>query len=245
MFVVASLNHDLNLRRLERYLAVAWESGAEPVIVLSKADLAEDAAESIAEVDRIAVGVRIITASAVDGRGVGAVRSLIEPGLTVAFIGSSGVGKSTLLNVIAGEEVATVNAIREDDARGRHTTTRRQLHLLPDGGVVLDTPGMRELAAMGRGRRARAVVRRHRGARRRLPVQRLRPRRRAGLRGHGRDPRRRPQRVPVRRLAKARARGPPPRAPRRRARPRRGAAQVEGVHKSVGKHMELKYGREA
>ena len=146
VFVVASLNHDLNLRRLERYLAVAWESGAEPVVVLSKADLAEDAADSIAAVDRIAVGVRIITASAVDGRGVGAVRALIEPGMTVAFIGSSGVGKSTLLNVIAGEEVATVNAIREDDARGRHTTTRRQLHLLPDGGVVLDTPGMRELA---------------------------------------------------------------------------------------------------
>jgi len=146
VFVVASLNHDLNPRRLERYLAVAWESGAEPVVVLSKADLADDLVDSIAEVDRIAVGVRIITASAVDGRGVGAVRALIEPGLTVAFIGSSGVGKSTLLNVIAGQEVAAVSEIREDDAKGRHTTTRRQLHLLPDGGIVLDTPGMRELA---------------------------------------------------------------------------------------------------
>jgi ribosome biogenesis GTPase / thiamine phosphate phosphatase len=146
VFVVASLNQDLNLRRLERYLAVAWESGAEPVVVLSKADLADDPAGSITEVDRVAVGVRMITASAVDGRGVGALRAMIEPGATVAFIGSSGVGKSTLLNMLAGDEVAAVSEIREDDARGRHTTTRRQLHRLPEGGLVLDTPGMRELA---------------------------------------------------------------------------------------------------
>jgi ribosome biogenesis GTPase / thiamine phosphate phosphatase len=146
VFVVASLNHDLNLRRLERYLAVAWESGAEPVVVLSKADLCDDLAAMITRVGEIAVGVEILAVSAVDGRGVEAIRARIGPGTTVAFVGSSGVGKSTLLNTLAGDALAAVNEIREDDARGRHTTTRRQLHLLPDGGLVLDTPGMRELA---------------------------------------------------------------------------------------------------
>jgi ribosome biogenesis GTPase len=146
VFVVASLNQELNPRRLERYLALAWESGAEPVVVLSKADLADDLDESLAEVGRIAVGVPLIAVSAVDGRGIEAVRSRIGPGMTVAFVGSSGVGKSTLLNALAGEELAAVGDIREDDARGRHTTTRRQLHVLPGGGLVLDTPGMRELA---------------------------------------------------------------------------------------------------
>jgi len=146
VFVVASLNQDLNIRRLERYLAVAWESGAEPVVVLSKADIADDLAEAMAAIDRVSVGVQIIAASAVDGRGIGALRALIGPGATVAFIGSSGVGKSTLLNVLAGDALAAVSEVRDDDAKGRHTTTRRQLHLLPDGGLVLDTPGMRELA---------------------------------------------------------------------------------------------------
>jgi ribosome biogenesis GTPase len=146
VFVVASLNHDLNLRRLERYLAVAWESGAEPIVVLSKTDLADDVAERVAEVELVAVGVPIVTASAVDGRGLDALRARIHAGSTVAFIGSSGVGKSTLLNVLAGDELAAVREIRNDDAKGRHTTTRRQLHLLPDGGLILDTPGMRELA---------------------------------------------------------------------------------------------------
>ena len=146
VFVVASLNHDLNLRRLERYLAVAWESGAEPIVVLSKADLADDLGERVAKVELVAVGVPVLTASAVDGRGLDALRARIQAGATVAFIGSSGVGKSTLLNVLAGDELAAVREIRDDDAKGRHTTTRRQLHRLPDGGLVLDTPGMRELA---------------------------------------------------------------------------------------------------
>ena len=146
VFVVGSLNHDLNPRRLERYLAVAWESGAEPVVVLSKADLADDLDDQVAEVARVAVGVPVITTSAVDGRGVDEIRARIRSGSTVAFVGSSGVGKSTLLNTLAGDERAAVREIREDDARGRHTTTRRQLHLLPEGGLVLDTPGMRELA---------------------------------------------------------------------------------------------------
>ena len=146
VFIVISLNLDLNLRRLERYLAVAWESGAEPVVVLSKADLVDDSTPLLAEVERIAIGAAILTVSAIDGRGLDEIRARIGSGRTVAFVGSSGVGKSTLLNRLAGEVRAAVKEIREDDARGRHTTTRRQLHILPDGGLVLDTPGMRELA---------------------------------------------------------------------------------------------------
>jgi ribosome biogenesis GTPase len=148
VFVTSSLNADLNLRRLERFLAIAWESGAEPVVLLSKADLVprEEAVATLASVEATAVGVEVIAASAYDGRGLDRLRERIAPGTTVAFVGSSGVGKSTLLNRLAGADLALVREIREDDARGRHTTTRRQLHLLPDGGLVLDTPGMRELA---------------------------------------------------------------------------------------------------
>ena len=146
VFIVVSLNLDLNLRRLERYLAVAWESGAEPIVVLSKADLVDDPGPVLTEVERIAVGATILTVSAIDGRGMDDVRQRIGAGRTVAFVGSSGVGKSTLLNRLAGEDLAVVREIRADDARGRHTTTRRQLHVLSDGGLILDTPGMRELA---------------------------------------------------------------------------------------------------
>jgi ribosome biogenesis GTPase len=148
VFVVASLNADLNLRRLERYVAAAWESGAEPVVLLSKADLGGDgeAEAALLAVAGVAAGATVVVVSSFDGRGVDEVRARIGAGRTVAFVGSSGVGKSTLLNRLAGEERAAVREIREDDARGRHTTTRRQLHLLPDGGLILDTPGMRELA---------------------------------------------------------------------------------------------------
>ena len=146
VFVVASLNGDLNLRRLERYIAVAWESGAQPIVLLSKADLTADTVAILAEVEGVAAGAVVLVVSSFDGRGVDEVRAMIGPGRTAAFVGSSGVGKSTLLNRLAGEERALVNTIREDDARGRHTTTRRQIHLLPEGGLVLDTPGMRELS---------------------------------------------------------------------------------------------------
>ena len=146
VFVVAALNGDLNLRRLERYVAVAWESGAEPVVLLSKADLSDDVEATLAGVSAVAAGAAVLIVSSFDGRGVDAVRARIGPGRTAAFVGSSGVGKSTLLNKLAGEERASVSEIRAGDARGRHTTTRRQIHLLPEGGLVLDTPGMRELA---------------------------------------------------------------------------------------------------
>ncbi len=147
VFVVASLNADLNLRRLERYVAAAWESGGEPVVLLSKADLGDvDVDTTLLAVEGVAAGARVLVVSSFDGRGVDEVRARIEPGRTVAFVGSSGVGKSTLLNTLAGEDRALVREIREEDGRGRHTTTRRQLHLLPEGGLILDTPGMRELA---------------------------------------------------------------------------------------------------
>jgi ribosome biogenesis GTPase / thiamine phosphate phosphatase len=148
VFLVASLNADLNLRRLERYLAAAWDSGAEPIVLLSKADLdsPDEIQAAIWDVEQVAGGARVIPVSAVDGQGVDEVQARIGVGTTVAFVGSSGVGKSTLLNRLAGAEVAATQEIREEDARGRHTTTRRELHLLPGGGLVLDTPGMRELA---------------------------------------------------------------------------------------------------
>jgi ribosome biogenesis GTPase len=153
VFIVASLNRELNLRRLERYLAVGWESGAIPVVVLSKVDLVDDAemAERLVEVEAVAVGVTVVGVSAVDGTGLDRLRTWIEPTRTIAFIGSSGVGKSTLINALAGSEQAAAADIRADDDRGRHTTTRRQLHRLADGGLLLDTPGMRELGLVDAG----------------------------------------------------------------------------------------------
>jgi ribosome biogenesis GTPase len=147
VFIVSSLNAEMNLRRLERYLSVAWESGALPVVVLSKADLDEDVAGHLVAAAAVAPGVEVIAASAVSGEGIEAVRAHLAPGRTVAFIGSSGVGKSTLVNALAGRELLTTAGIREDDARGRHTTTRRQLVPLAEG-LVIDTPGMRELGLL-------------------------------------------------------------------------------------------------
>jgi ribosome biogenesis GTPase len=146
-FVVMSLNADFNLRRLERYVAVAWESGAVPVVLLSKVDLAADAVGQRLAAEATAPGVEVLPVSAVSGEGVPAVRGHLGVGRTVVFIGSSGVGKSSLVNALAGAPLLAVAAVREDDARGRHTTTRRQLLRLHDG-LVIDTPGLRELALL-------------------------------------------------------------------------------------------------
>jgi ribosome biogenesis GTPase len=143
--LVASMNADLNQRRLERYLATAWQSGATPVVVLTKADLAEDPEGEIAEAESVAFGAPVLAVSAVTGEGMDALGALLKPGETAVLVGSSGVGKSSLVNALAGEMLMATAAIREDDARGRHTTTHRELIRLPSGALILDTPGMREL----------------------------------------------------------------------------------------------------
>ena len=149
VLVATSLNRDLNVRRVERFLTAAWESGARPVVVLTKVDLARDPVEvavAEAQLAEVAAGVPVVATSAISGEGLDAVRAFLGPGRTVALVGSSGVGKSTLANALLGEERLLVREIREDDARGRHTTVGRELVALPDGdGLLLDTPGLREL----------------------------------------------------------------------------------------------------
>jgi ribosome small subunit-dependent GTPase A len=149
VFVVDSLSGPQRLRRVERYLAVAWGSGATPVVVLTKADLCDDVPAAVAEVAEAALGVDVLPVSSVTGDGVAAVAARIGPGRTAAMVGPSGVGKSSLLNALSAQVVAATREIRESDGRGRHTTTARELHLLPDGGLLVDTPGMRELGLVG------------------------------------------------------------------------------------------------
>lgn len=144
VFICMSLNENFNLRRLERYLAVVWESGATPVIVLTKADLAPDLEAQLRDVQAIAIGAEVVATAALAQHGVDAVRSFVAADTTIAFIGSSGVGKSTLINALVGTEVMDTSGLR-NDGQGRHTTTHREAILLPGGGVLIDTPGMREL----------------------------------------------------------------------------------------------------
>ncbi|MGI6685833.1 MAG: ribosome small subunit-dependent GTPase A [Bacillota bacterium] len=144
VFICMSLNNDFNLRRLERYLSIAWDSGATPVIVLTKSDLCDDIKKMLDETASVAIGVDVLVTTSMSHDGFAAVKAYISPGKTVAFIGSSGVGKSTLINRLFGENILETQGIRNDD-RGRHTTTRRELFILPNGGAVIDTPGMREL----------------------------------------------------------------------------------------------------
>lgn len=144
VFIVSALPDDVNVRRLERYVAVAWESGALPVIVLTKSDQVEDVDRWLATVRAAAPGVNVIAISVITGEGLNSLASHLIPTSTIAMLGSSGVGKSTLINYLAGESVMRTAGVR-DDGRGRHTTTHRELLRLPSGVLVIDTPGMREL----------------------------------------------------------------------------------------------------
>lgn len=145
VFLVSGLDDDFNLRRIERYLITAWEGGTSPVIVLNKADLCEDVEARIADVARIAPGVPVHPVSCVTGDGLDDLRAHAAPGRTVALLGSSGVGKSTIINRLLGYDRQRTGEVRARDRRGRHTTSNRELIVLPGGGLLIDTPGMREL----------------------------------------------------------------------------------------------------
>ena len=144
VFLVTGLDRDFNLRRIERYLVLASESGARPVVLLNKADLSEDAEAARVRVESVAAGAPVHLIAAREGRGLEQLAPYLQPRQTIALLGSSGAGKSTLLNRLAGTEQAT-REVRASDSRGRHTTTHRQMFLLPQGALMVDTPGMREL----------------------------------------------------------------------------------------------------
>lgn len=148
VFIVSSLNHDFNIARLERYLTFVYESGANPVFVLTKADIGEDVEEKISELENISFGVPIYKVSVTEPESLEPIKKYFEKENLVTLVGSSGVGKSTLINSLLGHEVLETQGIREDDAKGRHTTTHRELFYLGKGGII-DTPGMRELQFWG------------------------------------------------------------------------------------------------
>ena len=143
--VVSALDGDFNPRRVERYIAQCWESGVRPVLLLNKADACENANEKAAEIERVALAAAVYLVSAKTGEGMAEVELLLKPGQTFVMLGSSGVGKSTLTNRLLGQSLQKVNEVRADDARGRHTTTTRELFALPCGALLIDTPGLREL----------------------------------------------------------------------------------------------------
>ena len=145
VFIMQSLNNNFNLNRIERYLSLAWESGGIPVIILTKCDLISNIEEYINEVQNIAFGVDVYAISCITKQGLEDIKKYFSKGKTICFLGSSGVGKSTLVNTLYGKEIMKTSEIREDDSRGRHTTTSRNLIMLPNGAMIIDTPGMREL----------------------------------------------------------------------------------------------------
>jgi ribosome biogenesis GTPase / thiamine phosphate phosphatase len=147
VFIVNSLNHDLNVRRIERYMLLAYESGATPIVLLTKKDqVTEEAVDrAISIVGEVAIGVPILAISSLNGDGIEEFLAQLSNGRTGALLGSSGVGKSTLVNALFGEEVQETKDIREDDSKGRHTTTHREMFMLPNGSMLIDTPGMREI----------------------------------------------------------------------------------------------------
>lgn len=146
IFLIQSLNKDFNIRRMERYLIAGWESGAIPIIVLTKSDCCNDVYEKISDIYNIAPGVEVHAISCLTGEGIEDIKKYFTKGKTIALLGSSGVGKSTLVNTLVGKELLKTQEIREDDSRGRHTTSHRELILLPEGGLIMDTPGMRSLS---------------------------------------------------------------------------------------------------
>ncbi len=145
VFIMQSLNHDFNLKRLERYLTLALQSGAQPVVVLTKSDLIEDFSEKKKTVELYSAGAPVHAVSSQTGYGINELNEYLIPEKTVVFLGSSGVGKSSLVNTLAGEKIMSTNGIREDDSKGRHTTTHRELIMLKSGAMIIDTPGMRSL----------------------------------------------------------------------------------------------------
>jgi ribosome biogenesis GTPase len=145
VLLVSSLNREFNPRRIERYLTLAWESGARPIVVLNKSDLCVDISTLACDADAAAMGVPVVITSALQGDGLAELREIVRTGGTTALLGSSGVGKSSLINALLGRELQPTREVREADDRGRHATTSRQLILLPGGGLLIDTPGMREL----------------------------------------------------------------------------------------------------
>jgi ribosome biogenesis GTPase len=147
--LVLGLDGNYNPRRLERYLVTAWDSGASPVVVLNKTDVCHDLDARLREIEAVAAGVPVHAISSLRGDGLEALSAYLSPGRTLAVLGSSGVGKSTLINVLLGADALSTQPVRESDDRGRHTTTRRELLVLPGGGLIVDTPGMRELQLWG------------------------------------------------------------------------------------------------
>jgi len=144
VFICMSLNNDFNLRRIERYLSISWDSGATPVVVLTKSDLCDDIDERLNEVNSVAIGADIVITSSFNQEGYVQILDYVEEGKTIAFIGSSGVGKSTLINCLIEDRSIKTGGLRNDD-KGRHTTTKREIIMLEQGGMVIDTPGMREI----------------------------------------------------------------------------------------------------
>ena len=225
--VVGSLNRDFNLRRLERFLTLAADAEAEPVVVLSKADLDPEPALRATEV-RAALGgtVPVIAVSVVDGTGLDALGAWLAPGRTAVLLGSSGVGKTSLLNRLSGEARPTL-PVREGDDRGRHATTHRELVPLAGGALVIDTPGLRLPRLWEQAAGLRTVFADVESAGGALPVPRLLAPGRAGLRGRRRDRRRAPPRGPARRHGEARPRGGVDGHAPRRARARGAQGRVE------------------